>query len=274
MAQQTIETGSVANDGTGDPLRTAWIKANANFTELYSVKANLASPTFTGTPLAPTAADGTNTTQIATTGFVQAAIALIKNGVSSAFDTLAEIATELGLKAPLASPTFTGTPAAPTAAAGTNTTQLATTAFVRTAQTVPCFRATKGVTNQTNVADSTTTQVTFGTEDYDIGSHFASNVWTPPAGKVSLTAKVRLTGTIAADATFVVVITKNGATSAFAQMTAGATTNEASSMVTVEDVANGTDAYGVAVFIDVSSGTATITAGNEHTYFCGHWFSP
>jgi hypothetical protein len=36
----------------------------------------------------------------------------------------------LALKAPLASPTFTGTPAAPTAAVGTNTTQLATTAFV------------------------------------------------------------------------------------------------------------------------------------------------
>jgi len=36
-------------------------------------------------------------------------------------------------RAPLASPTFTGTPAAPTADAGTNTTQLATTAFVQTA---------------------------------------------------------------------------------------------------------------------------------------------
>lgn len=36
-------------------------------------------------------------------------------------------------KANLASPTFTGTPAGPTAAAGTNTTQLATTAFVQTA---------------------------------------------------------------------------------------------------------------------------------------------
>ena len=35
-------------------------------------------------------------------------------------------------RAPLASPTFTGTPSAPTAAAGTNTTQLATTAFVQT----------------------------------------------------------------------------------------------------------------------------------------------
>lgn len=41
--------------------------------------------------------------------------------------------TALDLKAPLASPTFTGTPAAPTPTAGTNTTQIATTAFVTTA---------------------------------------------------------------------------------------------------------------------------------------------
>lgn len=42
-----------------------------------------------------------------------------------------DLNTALGLKAALASPTFTGTPAAPTAAQGTNTTQLATTAFVQ-----------------------------------------------------------------------------------------------------------------------------------------------
>ena len=36
MAQQTINIGSVANDGTGDPLRTAFDKVNDNFTELYS----------------------------------------------------------------------------------------------------------------------------------------------------------------------------------------------------------------------------------------------
>ncbi|MCJ7450080.1 MAG: hypothetical protein MUO72_20595 [Bacteroidales bacterium] len=41
--------------------------------------------------------------------------------------------TALNLKAPLASPAFTGTPLAPTAAAGTNTTQVATTAFVTSA---------------------------------------------------------------------------------------------------------------------------------------------
>ena len=43
------------------------------------------------------------------------------------------INTALGTKAALASPTFTGTPKAPTASAGTNTTQIATTAFVATA---------------------------------------------------------------------------------------------------------------------------------------------
>lgn len=43
------------------------------------------------------------------------------------------IATSIATKAPLNSPTFIGTPAAPTASAGTNTTQVATTAFVKTA---------------------------------------------------------------------------------------------------------------------------------------------
>lgn len=36
MAQQVINIGSTANDGTGDPLRTAFTKANQNFAELYA----------------------------------------------------------------------------------------------------------------------------------------------------------------------------------------------------------------------------------------------
>lgn len=36
MAQQTINIGTTANDGTGDPLRTAFDKVNDNFTELYA----------------------------------------------------------------------------------------------------------------------------------------------------------------------------------------------------------------------------------------------
>ena len=35
MAQETINIGTSPNDGTGDPLRNAFNKANLNFTELY-----------------------------------------------------------------------------------------------------------------------------------------------------------------------------------------------------------------------------------------------
>tara|TARA_R100000654_G_scaffold4293_7_gene12760 strand:+ start:7316 stop:8278 length:963 start_codon:yes stop_codon:yes gene_type:complete len=36
MAQQTIGVGSVANDGTGDFIRDAFVKVNSNFTEIYA----------------------------------------------------------------------------------------------------------------------------------------------------------------------------------------------------------------------------------------------
>lgn len=55
-----------------------------------------ASPTFTGTPAAPTAAGGTNTTQIATTAFVKAAIDALIASAPGALDTLDELAAALG----------------------------------------------------------------------------------------------------------------------------------------------------------------------------------
>jgi hypothetical protein len=51
----------------------------------------------------------------------------------SGYQTAAQVTSALAPYAPLASPTFTGVPAGPTATAGTNTTQLATCAFVATA---------------------------------------------------------------------------------------------------------------------------------------------
>ncbi|HFN6025599.1 phage tail protein [Klebsiella pneumoniae] len=55
-----------------------------------------ASPTFTGTPKAPTAAAGNNSTQLATTAFVQAAIAALVDSSPGALDTLNELAKALG----------------------------------------------------------------------------------------------------------------------------------------------------------------------------------
>ncbi|BBP35511.1 hypothetical protein VEE67_27490 [Escherichia coli] len=110
----------------------------------YAQKHN---PTFTGEPKAPTPAAGNNTTRIATTEFVQAAITALINGAPATLDTLKEIAeainndpkfsttinNALALKAPLSSPALTGTPTAPTAAQSVNNTQIATTAFVKSA---------------------------------------------------------------------------------------------------------------------------------------------
>ncbi|EPD3061923.1 phage tail protein [Escherichia coli] len=106
-----------------------------------------ASPALTGTPTAPTATAGNNSTQLANTAFVQAALVAVIGGAPATLDTLKEIATAinndpnfsatinnaLALKAPLASPAMTGTPTAPTAAQTVNNTQIATTEFVKSA---------------------------------------------------------------------------------------------------------------------------------------------
>jgi phage-related tail fiber protein len=146
-----IELATAAETTAGsDTTRAVTPKTLA--TELGK-KANLASPALTGTPTAPTAASGTNTTQLATTAFVKTAISSIPAASETAaglieLATAAEttagsdttravtpktLATELGKKANLASPALTGTPTAPTAGSGTDTTQLATTAFVKAA---------------------------------------------------------------------------------------------------------------------------------------------
>jgi hypothetical protein len=89
---------------------TGTLSDQSDLNTALGLKAPLASPSFTGTPVTPTAAIDTNTTQIASTAFV------IGQGYAK-----------------LASPALTGTPTTPTAAAGTNTTQIASTAFVTTA---------------------------------------------------------------------------------------------------------------------------------------------
>jgi hypothetical protein len=193
----TTISGVVSSWQVGDIIvydGTDWDKINGASTEVTSVAgrigavtlstsdisgissyAVLASPTFTGTPLAPTATSGTSTTQIATTAFVTSALSSIPYSAITgapttlAFSSITSVPTILssvsGLAtgtaghlqvntlgvvtvdttsylststasttyAPIASPTFTGTPIAPTATSGTSTTQIATTAFVTSA---------------------------------------------------------------------------------------------------------------------------------------------
>jgi hypothetical protein len=117
VTKSMVGLGSVDNTTDANkPVSTATQTA-------LDLKAPLASPALTGTPTAPTATAGTATTQVATTAFVGTAVSNLVASAPGALDTLNELATALGndasfsttvtnalaAKAPLASPTFTGT---------------------------------------------------------------------------------------------------------------------------------------------------------------------
>ena len=119
---------------TNPPTNPYWTVYSVGYGSMLNGLAPLNSPTFTGTPKAPTPTAGDNSTNIATTQFVGNAVT-----------------TEAGNL--LASPAFTGVPTAPTATAGTDTTQIATTAFVVTDVTAAIAAAigSGSTTSQNNV---------------------------------------------------------------------------------------------------------------------------
>jgi hypothetical protein len=149
----TARGGLGANNGasTGVPLFAAGAVTMTATTGTGNV-ARINDPAFTGNPTAPTPTAGDNDTSIATTAFVTTAVAAVPAApgpatVAPLMDSTAAVGTTTKYaredhvhptdttRAPLASPTFTGVPAAPTATVGTSTTQLATTAFVAGAVT-------------------------------------------------------------------------------------------------------------------------------------------
>ena len=213
-----VGLGSVDNTAdTAKPVSTAQQSA-------LDLKANLASPALTGTPTAPTAAASTNTTQVATTAFVRAEVAALVGTAGATLDTLGELAaalgndaslsttltTSIGLKAPLASPTFTGTPTLPTGtiattqSASNNTTAVATTAYVDAADALkanlasPTFTGTPTLPTGTiattqSAADSTTKVATtaFVTTADNLKANIASPTFT---GTVTIPAGASISG--------------------------------------------------------------------------------
>lgn len=178
-----------AMDGTAAPGTSNLYSRGDHVHPTDTSRAPLASPTFTGDPKAPTPLTADNDTSIATTAFVKAQGYVTSSGVISVTGTAPVVSSggatpaismasantstpgyltaadwnTFNGKAPLASPTFTGTPAAPTATAGTNTTQVATTAFVAAAvAAIPAAKAptetvlsTNGVQTWTKPANCT-----------------------------------------------------------------------------------------------------------------------
>jgi hypothetical protein len=137
----TTPTGTVTTDGTNTNTSHAnlvSLTAGSNSTNITNVHAVLTDSTHTVT-ITPTAVDitsvpvsGTNAVRVTELNAEAAARASADSTLTTA---VATINSTLPTLAPLASPALTGTPTAPTAAPGTNTTQVATTAFVQSALT-------------------------------------------------------------------------------------------------------------------------------------------
>ena len=127
--------------GTGNaPPNNSTVEV-ISFKTITSTDGTLTATTFLGdlngtintATTATTQSAGNNSTKISTTAYTDAKVAdAINNGTTAIAPSQNAVFDALALKANIAGPTFTGTPAAPTASAGTNTTQLATTAFVTT----------------------------------------------------------------------------------------------------------------------------------------------
>jgi len=101
--QITSNTSSISTNtssiATKTPLTSFYASGQA-YTDSIALKSNIASPTFTGTPAAPTASVATNTTQVATTAFVVAEVAAevadLIDSAPGALNTLNELAAALG----------------------------------------------------------------------------------------------------------------------------------------------------------------------------------
>ncbi|MBN6316467.1 phage tail protein [Escherichia coli] len=93
--QKGIVQLSSATNSTSETL-AATPKAVKAVMDETNKKAPLNSPALTGTPTTPTAPQGTNSTQIASTAFVMAAIAALVDSSPDALNTLNELAAALG----------------------------------------------------------------------------------------------------------------------------------------------------------------------------------
>ena len=169
----------VSSDGDDGeiPVATASVSGVMTPTQVTALgnRAPLASPTFTGTPTVPTPATSDNGRSIATTAFVKSNISDLVGGAPGALDTLNELAaaigddasyasgitTALGLKAPLASPAFSGTPTGITKAhVGLNNVANIVVSGTNTGDEPDASTTVKGIAER-----ATTTEAKTGVDD-------------------------------------------------------------------------------------------------------------
>jgi hypothetical protein len=200
-----------------------------------------------------------------------------------------DIATAISTKANLVSPTFTGTPTAPTASPGTNTTQVATTAFVGAAVT-----AATGSLGTMSTQDANNVSITGGS----ITGITDLAVADGGTGRSTLTANNVLLGNGTSAINFVApgtsgnVLTSNGTTWASAAIpaqstaqvlnaTAGASANDVGTYAFLSRITTGALSFGtnysgsdlrpIGLRMDNNNPTAVAYTGGEGSARSGTW---
>ena len=180
-----LTTGANANIGSNDFITTGKVY----FANMFAQTSNLPSATtyhgmfaHVHTTGAAYFAHGGNWIELANKSYVDTQINAVIDSAPGALDTLNELAAalnddasfsttvtnSLATKAPLASPSLTGTPTAPTASSGTNNTQIATTAFVQAAVTGGGSYNNASVDSHLNTGTASTNEVlSWNGSDYD-----------------------------------------------------------------------------------------------------------
>jgi hypothetical protein len=136
-------------------VATLEASTTATTDSLQLLKAPLESPVFSGTPTAPTPGDGDVSLKIATTAFVRSSAPVLS--VASKTGVVSLTVADVSGAAPLAAPSFTGVVTAPTPTYGSNSTVVATTAFVQGEKASPAFTGVP--TAPTAPAGTTDTQI-------------------------------------------------------------------------------------------------------------------
>lgn len=132
----------------------------------------------------------------------------------------------------------------------------------------PRFKANKNGTDQTGISN-VGVDASFGTEVFDIGSFFASNTWTPPAGYVWLHVYITWDSTNAVDNEALnVTILKDGASFAVGGIRRGGTVGSSYVQVEALDLANGSNAYKVQLSKG-GAGNGTVSGNVALSWFEG-----
>lgn len=130
---------------------------------------------------------GTALQTLAATDTVLAAITKLQNNSQYNVTTLN---TALGLKAPLASPAFTGTPTTPTPTAGDNTTSIATTAFVSTALSNYSSSNPGNFVKTVNTISPVSGALTLGGANISITGYTAASSYSAPVATDSVNVAI------------------------------------------------------------------------------------